>query len=457
MKLVEKTGPRRLVSDSSPFGTLGRCSVAVPLVISLVVAASAQDTGSGAVLEVGADRLVSTGIDDRPIVEPHLAVDPGDPDRLLAVAMVARVPLQPPGQGLAAQSGCSAWLSEDGGGTWVRHDFPVSGCADPWAAFAPDGTALFAGLSDDGLVVYRSPNGGRAWEATPFRFGAGHDHPTLAVDRSGGRFDGSVYLASGRSGINPEGRSRWTVYVARSDDAGRSFPVVEQVIASNLNYEAQVPAVLSDSTLLVPFSDHHAPGGRRLEVGARRSWLLRSGDGANTFSEPLFVTDACDGRGGWPSLAADPADRALFLCVAADSVGILLHASEDRAETWTGPVRVDDGGEAAYTRTPSLAVAPDGVVGVSWYDGRGHEEGVCQRLRFSASLDGGGSFLPSVPVSDTASCPETEANGWTAARFPTGGDYSGLVATGDGHFHAVWSDSREGIYRLRGTDIAVRR
>jgi len=103
MKVVEKTDRRRRGSDSSPFEVLGRCSVAVPLVISLVVAAPAQDAGSGAVLEAGADRLVSTSIDDRPIVEPHLAVDPVDPERLLAVAMVAALP--PPGQGLAARSG----------------------------------------------------------------------------------------------------------------------------------------------------------------------------------------------------------------------------------------------------------------------------------------------------------------------------------------------------------------
>lgn len=287
--------------------------------------------------------------------------------------------------------------------------------------------------------------------------GSGHDHPTLLVDTTDGPFGGDVYFASGRGGLNPERQFRFTVYVARSEDDGRSFPLVRQVIASNLSYEAHLPAVLSDGTLLVPFSDHHTMGGGRLAIGSRRSWAIRSSDGGSRFSEPLFITDACDGRGGWPMLAAGPDDRLWFTCIAADFEGVLVFRSDDRGESWSGPVRADRGGEDAYTRTPTLAVTSTGIVGVTWYDRCHDPERACQHTLFSASVDGGEKFSPPERVSTEGSCPETEANGWTGRRFPAGGDYSGLVALDEETFRVAWSDARNGIYRLRTAEVRLRR
>lgn len=44
----------------------------------------------GATIDVGEERLVSVGGLDAPIVEPHLSIDPKDPNNLIAGAMVAR-------------------------------------------------------------------------------------------------------------------------------------------------------------------------------------------------------------------------------------------------------------------------------------------------------------------------------------------------------------------------------
>jgi hypothetical protein len=111
-----------------------------------------------------------------------------------------------------------------------------------------------------------------------------------------------------------------------------------------------------------------------------------------------------------------------------------------------------------------MAVNHQGVLGLTWYDARHDPAGKCFRLYFTASLDGGKSFLPNASVSDAPSCPDTPANGLSLSpdggltmvrRFKEGGDYHGLVALPDGSFHAIWSDSRSGSYQLWSARIRV--
>lgn len=132
-------------------------------------------------IEVGQDRLVSSGLDDRPVVEPWLAIHPEDSSRFLAAAMVAALPLPPEGESLAPESICATWVSSDSGESWDRHDQPVPGCADPWAAITPEGTGLFTALGEEGTFVSRSPDGGAGWDQPRVPMGDGHDHPVLGA------------------------------------------------------------------------------------------------------------------------------------------------------------------------------------------------------------------------------------------------------------------------------------
>ena len=101
-----------------------------------------------------------------------------------------------------------------------------------------------------------------------------------------------------------------------------------------------------------------------------------------------------------------------------------------------------------------MAVNKDGIVGVVWYDGRNDPSPIkgsfrCQDIYFTASLDGGETFLPEVKVSTKRSCPVSPQNVQTALRFPAGGEYIGMSATPDGSFRILWSDNRAGTYQLR--------
>lgn len=122
---------------------------------------------------------------------------------------------------------------------------------------------------------------------------------------------------------------------------------------------------------------------------------------------------------------------------------------------------------AAYSFQPTLAVGPDGTLGLSWFDTRAVADGSAYEVWFAASLDGGASFLPAVRLSSAPSRPLSPGNrrpspaAWrhapgtlrlnfttAAARFPQGGDYHGLAVDRDGRFRLVWADARSGAFQL---------
>ena len=413
-----------------------------------------------AIIYVGEDRLVNKGgAADAPLVEPHLAVNPKNPKHLVAGAIVATKPD-------LSETTCAIFTSFDGGNSWSRHDLKLKQCFDPWVAITEKGTAIFTAIDiskdGNGLVVYRSADGGRAWSDQFISFGKGHDHQTLAVDNTNGKFAGSIYLVSSLSRRNNAGQSRSNVFIARSTDDGLTFQEQSRTTPSNLNFQAANGVILSDGTLAVAFSDH-----RRINANPRlirpRDWLIVSGDAGKAFSEPLFITEIGGGK-GWSMLditnAASPNPNRIFWLTAGDHkdkvVGIYIYSSDDRGEKWSDPVRVDQGNTSnADAQIPSIAANKDGVVGVTWFDRRNDPARKCYDLFFAASLDGGKTFQPEVRLSRKSSCPDTPRNKGAFQRWTYGGDYSGLTATSDGTFHALWTDSRADVFQLRTTEVKV--
>ena len=430
---------------------------------ALAVSLPAGATGQGSpreVFVVGENVPVSDAGAERPLVEPQLAVNPKDPKHLLAAAIVSSEPPHSP------QADCAAFASFDGGLTWSRHDFRIANCGDPWVALREDGTALFAGLAPRGEIrLSRSADGGRTWATVPVDLGRGHDHETVVVDATAGPRAGSFYVVSGRMQRNKAGRGLASVFVARSADGGKTFAPPASFVASNLNSNALAPGLLSDGTLVLPYLDFQSnaddfKGAGMLE--RKRLWVVTSADGGQTFSHPMFVSEACAGGGGFGSLAVDTSatptrDRLYLICANRERNAVYVHHSAERGERWSEPVRVDRAaGDVVFRRTPSIAVNKDGVLGVTWYERRKEAGKECQHVYFTASLDGGKTFRPEVRVSAAPSCPDTPRNGGSARRWPAGGDYSGLAAAADGAFHVLWADSRNGIYQLWTARVEVK-
>lgn len=434
------------------------------LVRFLIIAVSAVSLSSVAFAQervekdftLGANVLVSAAPAERPLVEPQVVAHPKDPRHLIAVAIVSSEPPHQP------QADCAAFTSFDGGQTWAQHNFGISNCGDPWVALREDGSALFAGLAPRGEIrLLRSSDGGRTWVAVPIDLGRGHDHETMAVDATAGPRAGSIYLVSGRLQRSTTGRPLPSVFATRTADGGKTFTPPVNVVTSNLNSNTLTPGVLSDGTLVVPYTDFQSNADDFKAAGMlerKRVWVITSADGAHTFSQPMFVSEACT---GFASLAVDASsgpsrDRLYLTCTNRDRNTIFVHNSSDRGERWSAPVRADSAaGEVIFRRTPSIAVNKDGVVAVTWYERRKEATRECQHIYFTASLDGGKTFLPEARVSLAPSCPDTPRNGGSAKRWPAGGDYSGLAAAADGSFHVLWSDSRNGIYQLWSARVQV--
>lgn len=419
-------------------------------------------------IRVGENVRVARGLEQRPLVEPHLVVHPADPRHLLGATIVSDA-----AKAWEETQICSSFLSLDGGKTWKRHDFPITGCGDPWVAITPDGHAVFTALGahkaltqqeGGGLVVFHSADGGRTWDEKPLGLGRAHDHQTVAVDASSTKRKGWLYVISGQALRAEDGKLRWSVFVARSRDGGKRFDEPVKIVPSNLNTNAEIPAVLSDGTLIVSFVDfqRNVDGFRRGgRLDRSRVWVLRSTDGGHSFSVPLFASEACGP--GWSALAADTAagstfrDRLYLACMQKGGGAIVLNYSADGGEAWTDPVRVHSApvDTAVLRNTPAVAVNKNGVLGVAWVDSRSQPGKRCQELYFAASLDGGRTFLPEQRVSSAHSCPDSAVNGAAYKRWPTGGDYFGIAAAPDGQFHLLWADARAGAFQLWVAAVTV--
>ena len=450
-------------STSGAMSRLAICLLCASLLNQGVAAVSAQEP----MVLARTDHAVNTPGPVLPLTEPHLAVNPNDPDHLVAGAIVAPTGTDTPWH-------CAAFVSRDRGMSWDRHDFSMERCIDPWVLFTRD-AVLFTGIEirRDGedenrfrMVLFRSQDGGRTWSDAPLSLGRAHDHELLIANRS----TGAVYLTSRRTRRTAEGHLRHAVYIARSMDGGHTFTDMAELRPSNAALNPTGLVMLSSGSLVVTFFDfeRNVDGFRGGGMLARaRAWAVRSDDGGATFTEPLLISDDCasgvEGSfPGYPFLVVDASDgsfrdRLYHACVRPRFDGLALSYSSDGGETWSTPIRVDSqpGGGPTHTRTPMLAVNRDGVVGVGWYDRRHHPARECQDVYFTVSLDGGVTAVEPLRISTETSCPNAPGNGRAGRSWPAGGDYSSLAAGPDGAFQLMWADSRTGRFQLRHATVRV--
>jgi hypothetical protein len=468
-----------------------RCVLPATGLIAGVLPAAAQ-------LRAGQPVQVSAARSGEAHYEVLVAAHPTDPGRLLVGSMV-----QPAGSAMI--SGSIAYITEDGGATWrptletPPADASGASSGDPAVAFGPDGSAWFvASLIPPGpdrtareMLLYRSADGGRRWDATT-RF-TYSDREYITIDASGGRYQGRVYVnGNGRIGANAGGLTNFY-----SADAGRTFtesvpsPQPAAPVMGN-------SVVLSDGALVVLHSaaaavrDGQRAGEDAAPADAMRVRLLASAsrDGGRSFEPPydIAIATLVSGRKGGhnntsnlPVMAADGSarstrDRLYIVWPEHDGTGtsIRLSWSADRGATWSPARLVADAQMSGRDHfMPAVAVNRDGVVGVLWYDRRDRADNIGWDVRFAASLDGGVTFLPSVRVSGDGTRFGSDDAWIVEARAATtpdgtgsldlslntftflGGDTAGLVADAAGIFHAVWVDNSSGVPQVWTAPITV--
>jgi hypothetical protein len=431
---------------------------------------------------------------DFPHFEYMVAANPLDASNLVGASMG----IPEPGGLIATMT----YFSHDRGQTWKVGKFfdqdveaEGFGSGDPQVAFGPNGTAYFAVLRGDSqLYFYRSRDGGRTWLKPVDLYTC--DHEQIAVDTTASDFRGDIYLW----GLHGDG-----LVFFRSNDDGRTFSQPVKLVHSS-GVQTTQPVILLDGTLILPYIEWGA------SFGSTRAFkFIASFDGGLSFSPQREVaiqhvpfakltvdlrqrmslnpadpnTPRLGGIFDWPvtpQLAASPdstrRNSSLYATWADTGQGnsrLLFSSSVDGGKSWTNPALVSpDVPRNVYQYQQMMAVNNAGIVGVEWFDTRRSAHQDSYDLYFTASMDGGKTFLPARCITSQSSLPasiqhfipyvsalsrESDSNhlqfGLPFGQRVAGGDYIGLTTDANGVFHPLWPDSRSGPMQVWTTQIRV--
>jgi hypothetical protein len=396
-------------------------------------------------------------------VEPSLAVDPTRAGHLVATWQQDR-------WANGGANGIGTAVSVDGGRTWAQGNPPrFSRCAggdagnggdydratDPWLAFAADGTVFLSALVFDttsfrnAMVASRSGDGGMTWSEPTVLHADNdadvfNDKETITADPAD---PGRVYVVwdrlTGQTQPNLPVGTGHTWFTRTTDGV---WEPARSIFDPGLDAQTigNVIAVLPDGTLVNVFDRISQTSSDR---PVHTFMAIRSSDKGLTWSPAVaiaqlraFGVQDPDNhvfvRTGTslPEVAVDRASGALYVAwqgapPGSTIDGIALASSIDGGLTWSEPVYLN-GAPDTPAFTPAIAVAPDGTVGITYYDTRDPQRSSTS-FRVTAwlatSRDGGRTW------SDEALSDPFDMRPARAGDIYFLGDYHGLVVS-DGSF-----------------------
>lgn len=358
-------------------------------------------------------------------VEPWIDVNPNDPDNLVGAWQQDR-------WSNGGARGLVVGASFDGGENWtvqpIRNVTLCSGgtedngggyqrATDPWVTFGPDGVVYQLSLSFNdsdfkhALLASKSDDGGLSWsDPIPIKTDSA---PTVFNDKQSITADPHdathVYAIWDRL-VYPNEKAnvkaafhaaayRGPIWFARSTDGGNGWEPARPIYDPGQNSQTignQIVVlpkdVLQNYDLVNVFNLIHNENKKGLR-GSNVA-VIRSSDRGVTWSKPIVVAKLGsvpvrdpetgeDVRTGdiIPDVAVDPSSGALYIVwqdarfSGFQNDGIALSMSADGGRTWSAPIKVNQtptdrsvGNQQAFT--PSVAVAKDGTVAVTYYDFR---------------------------------------------------------------------------------------
>jgi hypothetical protein len=421
-------------------------------------------------------------------VEPWIDVNPDNPDNIVGIWQQDR-------WSNGGSRGLVAGVSLDGGATWATVPIPgISSCtggdyqraSDPWVSFGPTGTLYQLSLSFNdydfahALLASRSTDGGVTWSApvavkTDTAAAVFNDKQSITADP----LDPSlVYAVWDRLEYPNENANvkaafhalgyRSSTWFARSTDGGLTWEPARQILdpgGPNQIIGNQI-VVLPNGDLVnvfdLVYNTKNAHKVRGLNVA-----IIRSTDKGATWSEPIivaklqtvYITDPETGayirtEDILPEIAVDPGSGQLYVVwqdarfSGFQNDSIALSASTDGGFTWSAPIKVNQtptnlpaGDQQAFT--PSVSVASDGTVGVTYYDFRNNTPDATLLTDYLAVHCHGGC-ANAANWGDELQLTVTSFNmnqaPYAGGRFV--GDYAGLAVSGN-DFMALFSQSHD--------------
>lgn len=384
------------------------------------------------------------------------------------------------------------YVSFDGGCTWMDGGvLPGFGdsvrVSDPSFAFGLNND-VYAGVlyethtRESGIAVSASTDGGKTFgpAVTVFATKANqifNDKPWITVDRTGGLHRGTIYVVWSYDHNNhcgSGGNCEQNLGFSRSTDGGKTFSPARLVEGQALfctnvvpGFPAHstqcdgvlgaTPVVEPDGTLAVAFAYED------LTYRSRRTLMVvtTSPDSGNTWTSPVLAATIHDILGRFrhekyrsvslPAFACDPKTGQLYLAWSnkgSTDADIQFATSKDHGQRWSTPIRVNDDPlqDGANHFQPQLAVAPNGVVSVSFFDTRVDPQHLLIDVYLAQSSDQGVSFLKNMRVTTQSWDPAVGAPiDLDGHQFI--GDYQGLSAD-DRFVHPFWNDTRTGAQEI---------
>lgn len=385
--------------------------------------------------------------------EPSIAVNPNNPAHVIASSNDYRLR-----QG-SGDVHPGYYVSFDGGHTWPGDgiidlsqipDNPPAG-GDPAMAIYDANHVYFAYIAfhrtlDEvgGVFVSKSTDGGLTWlppvEVAHNSSTVFHDKEYIAVDATGGPYDGNVYVSWTRF------EASYPIYFARSTDGGASFSTPYQ-ISDSAYCQGSVPAVAPNGDVFVVWYDY-------MDNSAH---MARSTNGGLSFGTPFTVAAITPipsplpggsfRNNSFPVVAISPTNGSLYVVwndYRNGDADIYLTRSTNNGASWSPPVRLNDDplGNDAHQFFPWVTVAPNGTVYVGWFDSRHDPDYYNAPFIYDAyvtrSTDNGLSWEANARISTVSS---DATIGFDPNDFI--GDYSGIAATNE-FVYPAWVDTRRG-------------
>lgn len=388
--------------------------------------------------------------------EPSIAVSPLDPNIIVAASN--------------SEPSLGVYRSVDGGRSFDRRQLelpPAFGVsADPIVVASYGNLFFIGGLASTNLetrngtiIIYRSENNGIDFSGPitvqlGSETGGNNDKPFFQIDNSPSLVMGRLYVSYVQFTENDQNTQ---ILFQFSDNLGNSwspsFPLTD-VTAPPSGVDGPNVAVGAHGEVYVGWLEFLSFPTQRIAIFRVR----RSTDFGVSFSDPVTVsmfttvTELPPPVPEWsfriPTfafLATDTTPTSPFLGNVyavwqenrEGSAHIFLSISQDRGETWSSAIQVDDSPAGSQNFFPSIAVSPvNGRVDVIYYTNR--LSSTMLDVFIAQSINGGESFLPSCRLTTDSIDPNV------GERPDFIGDYISNTIDSNGNTLSVWTDTRTG-------------